>query len=265
MPVKARKRLGQHFLHDPKVIEKIVDTIAPRRTDLIVEIGGGRGSLTLALLERVERLHVLELDDALADCLASLCPDPQRLVVHRNDALKFDFSSLARGPASVRVVGNLPYNISTPLLFHLLAHRAAIDDMHLMLQKEVAARMTASPGGKDYGRLTVTLALWTELETCFDVGPGAFNPPPKVWSTLVRLKPQAAPRFTVDDPTAFSALVSRAFSMRRKILARSLRGWIEPEEIASMGIDPRARPETLTPKQFAALSNISAARIESSR
>jgi 16S rRNA (adenine1518-N6/adenine1519-N6)-dimethyltransferase len=256
MPLRPRKRLGQHFLHDPAVIGKILAAITPRTDDLMVEIGGGRGALTMPLLEHLEQLHVIELDDRLAGQLLESCPAPERLHLHRLDALKFDFSSLAHGPASLRVVGNLPYNISTPLIFHLLRHRATISDMHLMLQKEVATRMTAAPGSKDYGRLTVALALWVELETCFHVGPGAFNPPPKVWSTVVRLKPQSEPRFAVKDPESFSALVARAFSMRRKTLARSLKGWLEPEQIAQADIDPRARPETLTPEQFATLSNL---------
>jgi len=159
MPLRPRKRLGQHFLHDPAVIDRLVRTISPRESDCMVEIGGGKGALTFPLLQQLRQLHVIELDDRLADHLARAAPMPQKLTIHRGDALKFDFSSLAPAPDSLRVVGNLPYNISTPLLFHLLEHRATIKDMHLMLQKEVAHRMAASPGGKDYGRLTVMLAL----------------------------------------------------------------------------------------------------------
>lgn len=256
MLLKTRKRLGQHFLHDPAVINRIVKTIAPQPDNLMVEIGGGRGALTLPLIERLNRLYVVELDDRLADQLLKICPTPHRLSLYCMDALKFDFSSLTRGQASLRVVGNLPYNISTPLMFHLLTHRAAICDMHLMLQKEVAGRMTAAPGSKQYGRLTVNLALWTESKACFDIGPGAFNPAPKVWSTMVRLQPTTEPRFPVNDPNVFSRLVTRAFSMRRKTIANSLKGWLEPEQIKQADIDPRARPETLTPEQFGKLSNL---------
>jgi 16S rRNA (adenine1518-N6/adenine1519-N6)-dimethyltransferase len=252
--VRAKKHLGQHFLHDPNVIRKLLDAIAPQRTDAMVEIGGGRGALTLPLLERLERLHVVEVDAALAAELEERAGDPQRLVVHRADALKFDFAALAPAPGSLRVVGNLPYNISTPLLFHLLRSRDAIKDMHLMLQREVVQRMTAQPGGKDYGRLSVMLALWAEARVCFDVGPGAFSPPPQVWSTVVRVKPRSAPPFPVADYDRFAALVAHLFSMRRKTLGRALKGRLSAEEIAGAGIDPGARPETLAPEDFARLA-----------
>jgi 16S rRNA (adenine1518-N6/adenine1519-N6)-dimethyltransferase len=250
----ARKRLGQHFLHDPAVIRRLVATIAPQPDDLMVEIGGGRGALTRPLLESLAALHVVELDEHLAQTLSLLPGTAGRLAVHRADALRFDFSSLAAGPRSLRVVGNLPYNISTPLLFHLLSYRDLIKDMHLMLQKEVVERMTASPGGKDYGRLTVMLAVWAEVEACFDIGPGAFQPPPRVWSSVVRLIPRASPPFAVHDHARFAQLVARLFSMRRKTLARSLKGALTAEEIAALGIDPRARPETLPPSAFAQLA-----------
>jgi 16S rRNA (adenine1518-N6/adenine1519-N6)-dimethyltransferase len=256
MQLRARKRLGQHFLHDPAVIERIVATIAPRADDVMAEIGGGRGALTVPLHRIVRTLHVVELDERMAEHLTELCPDAGRLIMHRADALRFDFASLARQPGSLRIVGNLPYNISTPLLFHLLNQRAAIKDMHLMLQKEVARRMTASPGGKEYGRLTVTLALWAETKKCFDIGPGAFHPAPKIWSTLVRITPQIEPRFPVDSEARFAQLVARTFSMRRKTLARALKGDLSREDIAAAGIDPTARAETLSPEDFARLANI---------
>ena len=256
MPLRARKKLGQHFLHDPAVIAKIVDAIAPGKTDCMVEIGGGRGALTLPLLERVETLAVVELDERMADYLLEAAPEPHRLLVHRGDALEFDFSSLTTEPGCLRVVGNLPYNISTPLLFHLLSCRAAIKDMHLMLQKEVARRITAAPGSKEYGRLTVMLAPWLEVQTCFDIGPGAFSPPPKVWSTVLRMTPRPEPRFHLESEERFSALVARAFSMRRKTLARSLGDRLTREDIATAGIDPGARPEQLTAEDFGTLANL---------
>lgn len=256
MRPRARKSLGQHFLHDPAVIDKLVASISPRPEDCMVEIGGGRGALTLPLLQTLRALHVIEIDDHLADHLARVAPKTGKLILHRGDALKFDFSSLSPTPASLRVVGNLPYNISTPLLFHLLQHRAAIKDMHLMLQKEVAQRVTAAPGGKDYGRLTVMLALWVQAETCFEIGPGAFSPAPRVRSMVVRMRPQVEPRFQVTDVDRFTELVARTFSMRRKTLARSLKGCLSREQIASVEIDPGARPETLHPEEFAKLANL---------
>ena len=250
----ANKRLGQHFLHDPAVIRRIVDAIRPQQTDAMVEIGGGPGALTAPLVERLEHLDVVELDRELAAELPSRVAHPERLVVHHADALRFDFTSLARGPRSLRVVGNLPYNISTPLLFHLLASGDTIKDLHVMLQREVVERITAKPGGKEYGRLTVMLALWARSEVCFDVGPGAFKPPPKVWSTVLRLVPHAAPPFAVGDHERFATLVAHLFSMRRKQLGRSLKGQLTAEQIASVGIDPAARPETLAPADFARLA-----------
>ena len=251
-----RKRLGQHFLHDPAVIGKLVSTIDPRPRDCMVEIGGGRGALTRPLLETLKRLHVIEVDTRLADRLESTMPNPERLILHRADALEFDFTALARRPGTLRVVGNLPYNISTPLLFHLLTHRAAIRDMHLMLQREVAERLAADPGNRIYGRLTVMLAPWIEVRTCFGVGPGAFAPPPKVRSTVVRLIPRPEPLFHMQDPKRYAALVARAFSMRRKTIARSMRTWLTREQIAAAGVDPITRPERLPPEAFERLARL---------
>ena len=252
--MRAKKRLGQHFLHDPGVIRRLVEAIRPQPSDTMVEIGGGPGALTIPLCEKLERLHVVEVDSELAAALPSRVAHPERLVVHEADALEFDFGALAAGPHSLRVVGNLPYNISTPLLFHLAGFAPVIKDLHVMLQREVVERITAAPGGKDYGRLTVMLALFARAQVCFDIGPGAFKPPPKVWSTVVRLVPHAAPPFPVPDPARFAGLVAHLFSMRRKTLGRSLKGRLTPEAIASLGIDPMARPETLAPADFARLA-----------
>ena len=254
--IRARKRLGQHFLHDPAVIDRLISTIAPEPKDAMVEIGSGRGALTQPLLETLETIHVIELDARLAEYLMKLVTEPQRLIMHRGDALKIDFSSLVPASGSLRIVGNLPYNISTPILFHLLSHRTVIEDMHLMLQKEVATRITATPGGKEYGRLTVMLAPWVDAQACFDVGPGAFSPPPKVWSTVIRLTPRTEARFNIKNQERFSALVARTFSMRRKTIARSLSGWLSREQISAAGIDPGERPEQLRPEDFAKLANL---------
>ena len=253
--VRAKKRLGQHFLHDPAVLRRLVAAVAPAHADRMVEIGPGRGALTRLLLERLERLDVVEIDRELAASLAESVGQPDRLVVHTADALDFDFASLAASPGSLRVVGNLPYNISTPLLFHLLEFRDTIRDLHVMLQREVVERMTARPGGKDYGRLTVMLAAAARCEALFDVGPGAFQPPPKVWSTVVRITPRP-PDFAIADRARFAALVAHLFSMRRKTLGRALKGRITPQQIAALGIDPMARPETLAPSDFARLATL---------
>ncbi|HEY9181676.1 MAG TPA: 16S rRNA (adenine(1518)-N(6)/adenine(1519)-N(6))-dimethyltransferase RsmA [Gammaproteobacteria bacterium] len=252
--MRAKKRLGQHFLHDPAVIRRLVDAIRPRHDDTMVEIGGGPGALTAPLVEKLDRLHVVEVDRELAAALPGRVAHPERLVVHAEDALRFDFGALATEPRSLRVVGNLPYNISTPLLFHLSSFGNAIKDLHVMLQREVVERMTASPGGKAYGRLTVMLGLWAKCEVCFHVGPGAFSPPPKVWSTVVRLTPHESAPFVVRDRQRFAALVAHLFSMRRKTLGRALKGRLTPQQIAAAGIDPGARPETLAPADFATLS-----------
>ena len=200
---------------------------------------------------------MVEIDRELAASLPENVGNPEKLVVHTADALDFDFGGLAAGPRSLRVVGNLPYNVSTPLLFHLLEFRDAIRDLHVMLQREVVERMTARPGGKDYGRLTVMLAAAARCDALFDVGPGAFSPPPKVWSTVVRITPRV-PDFAIADRARFAALVAHLFSMRRKTLGRALKGRITAAQIASADIDPMARPETLAPADFAKLAALDA-------
>lgn len=252
---RGRQRLGQHFLHDPNVIGRIVAAIAPRRDDRIVEIGGGRGALTRPLLEHVRHLHVVETDATLIPVLESLA-SPDRLTVHAADALRFDLGAIAPPGEKLRIVGNLPYYISTPLLFHFLESRPCIEDLHLMLQKEVVDRMTAAPGGRQYGRLSVMLSAWTEIEACFDIGPGAFSPPPRVRSTLARVVPRQTARFEIRDADAFRRLVALAFSMRRKTLRRILKGRVDAAAIEAAGFDPGARPETLAPEEFARLSEL---------
>jgi 16S rRNA (adenine1518-N6/adenine1519-N6)-dimethyltransferase len=252
MPV--RRRFGQHFLHDPGVIRRIIDAVAPVAGERIVEVGPGRGALTWGLLERAKQLDVVEIDRDLARTLEA---DPRAkggLRVHVENVLDTDFIHLRGTGPRLRVVGNLPYNISTPLLFRLLAQRAAIADMYFMLQKEVVDRMAAQPGSKAYGRLTVMLAAAAEVEWLFDVGPGAFQPRPKVWSAIVRLSPTEHPRFAGGEGGALRTLVAAAFSHRRKTLRNSLKGLLEPRDIESCGIDPQLRPETLAPAQFGLLA-----------
>jgi 16S rRNA (adenine1518-N6/adenine1519-N6)-dimethyltransferase len=252
--MQVRKRFGQHFLHDPAVIRRIIDAVAPAVGERIVEVGPGRGALTWGLLERAKRLDVIEIDRDLAESLEA---DPRArsgLQVHVENVLDTDFIRLRGSGEPLRVVGNLPYNISTPLLFRLLTQRAAIADMYFMLQKEVVDRMAAAPGTKDYGRLTVMLAAVSEVESLFEVGPGAFQPRPKVWSAVVHLRPARDPRFDIGRDGVLRTLVSAAFSHRRKTLRNSLKGLLTTQDIASCGIDPQLRPETLAPAQFGLLA-----------
>lgn len=253
-PHRARRRFGQHFLHQASVIERIVRVMAPGPGEAVVEIGPGLGALTGALLDAAGSLDVIELDRDLAARLKARF-DAAALRVHQCDALAFDFPALSRERGPLRVVGNLPYNISTPLLFHLLAAGGAVRDMHLMLQKEVVDRMVAGPGGRDYGRLSVMVQFRCRAETLFNVEPGAFTPPPKVRSSVVRLVPLAAPAVNVADPRRLERVVSLAFGQRRKTLRNSLKPLMSAGQIEAAGIDPGARPETLDLAGFAALAN----------
>ena len=251
--IRARKRFGQHFLHDPGVIARIVAAIDPKPGDRLVEIGPGLGALTRPLLERCGRLEVIEIDRDVIPELRRRCEGAGELVVRQGDVLETDFAALAGG-GRLRLCGNLPYNISTPLLFHVLGARAHVADMHFMLQKEVVDRMVAAPGGKIYGRLTVMLAAACRAQSLFRVGSGAFRPAPAVDSAVVRLLPHAAPPFPIPDQARFAAVVAAAFSMRRKTLRNSLRGLVAEQAFANSGIEPGRRPETLAPADFASLA-----------
>jgi 16S rRNA (adenine1518-N6/adenine1519-N6)-dimethyltransferase len=249
-PRPRRKRFGQHFLHDPTVLENIVKAVGAAPDDRLVEIGPGRGALTRLLLDAGHgALDAIEIDRDLAAMLRGEFATHPRFVLHEMDALEFDFTRLAneRG-GKLRIVGNLPYNISTPLLFHLLKHASAIEDLHIMLQKEVVARMAAQPDEADYGRLTIMLAPWVTIDWLFDVGPGAFTPPPRVWSAVVRLTVRPQPAFAVSPH--FAAVVAAAFSHRRKTLRNAVRSLVSLEQIQGCGLDPGARPETLPPEAF---------------
>jgi len=236
------------------VLGRIVAAIDPRPDERLVEIGPGQGALTLPLLERCGRLEVIEIDRDLVPHLKERAAGRGELVVHEADVLEVDFLALQGGGAPLRVCGNLPYNISTPLLFHLLESRAAISDLHFMLQKEVVDRIVAPPGGKSYGRLTVMLAAACQSTALFRVGRGAFQPPPAVDSAFVRLVPHAKPPFEVADPARFGRVVAAAFSMRRKTLRNSLRGLVDAGRFDAAGIDAGRRPETLSPAEFARLA-----------
>ncbi len=248
---RHKKALGQHFLHDPGYLARIVAAIRPEPDDLMVEIGPGLGALTRPLLERLKHLHVVEFDRDLVPRLRAGFPS-ERLTVHEADALKFDFAALGD---HLRVVGNLPYNISSPILFHLADYAGQVRDMHFMLQKEVVDRMAAAPDTPDYGRLSVMLQARFRVMKLFNVPPGAFNPPPKVDSAVVRLAPLAAEAVPYRDAMRFSEIVARAFGQRRKTLRNTLKGLVEAEVMAGLDVDPQRRGETLSVEEFARLAN----------
>lgn len=246
-----RKRLGQHFLVDRRTIERIVAAIDPQRAEHIVEIGPGLGALTEPLLECVEHLHVVELDRDLSGRLRERYP-AERLAVHQADALRFDFATL---PVPLRIVGNLPYNISTPLLFHVAPAAARCVDLHFMLQQEVVDRMVAKPSDPEYGRLSVMLQYRFGLERLFTVAPGAFRPSPKVHSAFVRLIPRPFSELRALNELGFAKVVAQAFSMRRKTLRNALYGMISASDLAALGIDPGVRAETLPVAAFVTIAN----------
>ena len=248
-----RKRFGQHFLHDPAVIDRIVRALEARPGDHLVEIGPGRGALTDRLLALPDcTVDAIEIDRDLAARLQARFGGAAH-VLHITDALEFDYAAVARargGP--LRIVGNLPYNISTPLLFRLLGAAASIRDLTVMLQREVVARLAARPGSRDYGRLSLMLAPVVEVRALFDVGPGAFQPPPRVWSAVVRLTTRTTPLFPVSPH--YAQVVAAAFAHRRKTLRNALSQMLSREAIGACDIDPGARPETLAPEQFNTLA-----------
>lgn len=251
---QARKRFGQNFLHDQRVIEKIVRAVNPQPDDHLVEIGPGLAALTAPLIHEVNRLNVIELDRDLAAGLPQRVPHPERLNIINADALKYDFAQLTHNQP-LRVVGNLPYNISTPLLFHLLHYASSIRDMHFMLQKEVVDRITAQPNSKEYGRLSVMIQYYCRADYLFEVPAGAFNPPPKVTSAVFRLQPYQQKPLSAHDEKNLAALVAHVFTQRRKTLRNSLKGKLDDAAFARAEVDPMARPENLSLAQFVALSN----------
>jgi 16S rRNA (adenine1518-N6/adenine1519-N6)-dimethyltransferase len=247
-----RKRFGQHFLTDPGVIDAIIASIAPQQDDTVVEIGPGQGAITRPLSARAGQLHLIELDRDLAARLKQEYPDGGNVSVHEADALKFDFAVLGD---SLRLVGNLPYNISTPLLFHLLDYRQHIVDMHFMLQKEVVDRMAATPGSKAYGRLGIMLGCHFQIDALFDVDRRAFDPPPDVTSAIVRLAPLPSDTYVINDEKLFAKLIAQAFSQRRKTIRNSLRTMVDETALEAAGIDPGLRPEAIAIADYVRLAN----------
>jgi 16S rRNA (adenine1518-N6/adenine1519-N6)-dimethyltransferase len=256
----AKKHLGQHFLHERGIIDKIVLAVNPQPGDRLVEIGPGQGAITFPLLDRHHALTVIEFDrDLIAPLTAAARAHGELTVLHR-DVLEVDFTALAaEGDRQLRLVGNLPYNLSSPILFHALDHAAAIRDMHFMLQKEVVDRMAAGPGSKVYGRLSVMLQAYCAVTPLFKVPPGAFRPPPKVDSAVVRLVPRAPENIGVNDPRRFAQVVRAAFGQRRKTLRNALSGVADAALIEAAGLRPDARAEQIDVPGFVRLANIVAA------
>jgi 16S rRNA (adenine1518-N6/adenine1519-N6)-dimethyltransferase len=254
-PHRARKRFGQNFLHDAGVIHRILRGIHPRPGERLVEIGPGQGALTEGLLGSGAQLDVVELDLDLIPILRERFGSLPNFSLHQGDALKFDFASLSDRPHSLRVVGNLPYNISTPLIFHLLEHAGLIRDMHFMLQKEVVERLAAGPGGGDWGRLSIMVQYHCRVEHLFNVGPGAFNPPPKVDSAIVRLVPHEVLPFPARDHRQLERVVRDAFNQRRKTLRNTLKGLLDARAIEAAGVDGSLRPEQLDLAAFVRLAD----------
>ncbi len=243
---RARKRFGQNFLHDQYVIGRIVSSIHPQADDCLVEIGPGMGALTGPILDATGKLHVVELDRDLIPVLRTQFFNFPDFHIHEGDALKFDFSTIPPEGQQLRIVGNLPYNISTPLIFHLLSHHSLVKDMHFMLQKEVVERLAAEPGTSDYGRLSIMAQYYCRVEPLFVVGPGSFNPPPKVDSAIVRLVPHQQLPYPAKDPAVLERVVREAFHMRRKTIRNNLKNLIDPGILEDIGIDTGLRPERLT-------------------
>jgi 16S rRNA (adenine1518-N6/adenine1519-N6)-dimethyltransferase len=252
---QARKRFGQNFLHDPGTIERIIRAINPKPDDAIVEIGPGLGALTEEILAVNPRLQVVELDRDLIPVLRTKFFNYPEFRIHEADALKFDFSQLMVD-RPLRIIGNLPYNISTPLIFHLLSQAGVVQDMHFMLQKEVVQRMAAVPGDNNYGRLGIMTQYFCRVQPLFEVGPGAFRPAPKVDSAIVRLVPHKTLPHPVKDLATLQAVVRTAFNARRKTLRKALGGMVSVEQLQSLGINDGLRPENLGLTDYVAIADL---------
>lgn len=253
---KARKRFGQNFLHDPGVIEKIVRSINPKPDDAIVEIGPGLGAITEEILTVNPRLQVVELDRDLIPVLRTKFFNYPEFRIHEADALSFDFSQLVVDGRPLRIVGNLPYNISTPLIFHLLAQSGVVQDMHFMLQKEVVQRLAATPGDNNYGRLGIMAQYFCKVQPLFEVGPGAFRPAPKVDSAIVRLVPHKELPHPAKNLKTLQAVVRTAFNARRKTLRKALAALVTVEQLQSVGINDGLRPENLSLADYVKIADL---------
>ena len=248
----ARKRFGQNFLQDSRIIADIIQAVRPQPADTVVEIGPGLGAITEPLAAKLDCLHVCEIDRDIIGYLKTR-PYAGKLVIHEGDVLQFDFASV---PGRKKIVGNLPYNISTPLLFHLSRYADEVEDMHFMLQKEVVERMVAGPGSNDFGRLSVMLQYFFEMEKLLDVPPEAFSPAPKVDSAVVRLIPAKYRIGQAQDFEQFAALVKQAFHQRRKTIRNNLKGLADDNDLQAAGISPQERAEHIAPEKYVALANL---------
>ncbi|HEC74493.1 MAG TPA: 16S rRNA (adenine(1518)-N(6)/adenine(1519)-N(6))-dimethyltransferase RsmA [Methylophaga aminisulfidivorans] len=251
---RARKRFGQNFLNDQSVINSIIEAISPEHGQHIVEIGPGRAALTQPLLESCDQLDVIELDRDLVPLLQKQFESFKQLHIHQADALTFDYNLLRKNDESLRVIGNLPYNITTPLLFHLLAQSSYIEDMCFMLQREVVERICAQPGNKQYGRLSIMIQHQCSAEMLFTVPPEAFDPPPKVESAIIYMQPLKQRLGGQVDLNILSSIVTKAFSQRRKTISNTLKNMVTNETLHAVGIEPNQRPETVSVEQYVALA-----------
>ena len=250
----SKKCFGQHFLNDQKIIQTLLQYINPKQNQQFIEIGPGRGAITFPLLKQIKSMQVIEIDRDLIKYLQQQGGD--KLLIHNKDALKFDFNQLVNTTQQLRIVGNLPYNISTALIFHLMKYTRHIKDMHFMLQKEVVDRITAKPNSKIYGRLSVMVQYYCATEYLFSVAPRSFRPPPKVNSAVLRLQPWQQKPHQAKHIKLFSQVVTQAFSMRRKTLRNTLKKLLTTAQIEAAGINPRLRPENLTVEDYVKLSNL---------
>lgn len=253
---KPRKRFGQNFLQNDAIIQNIIRHIHPKKNDHLVEIGPGLGALTFPILSEIKKMDVVEIDRDLIPGLQMHCPTECELSIHEADALKFSFSSLKTDDRKLRIIGNLPYNISTPILFHLLKERDVIEDMHFMLQLELVERACAEPGSRTYGRLSVMLQVFCETTILMHVPPSAFFPEPKVDSAIIRLTPHRVDPYPDVNIARLEALVGAAFNQRRKSLSNSIKNFLSLDEIRSIGIDPQLRAEQISVRDFVRLSEI---------
>lgn len=256
MKHQAKKRFGQNFLIDQAIIANLIDAIHPEKAQTIIEIGPGLGALTKPLLNKITQLHVVEIDRDIVHWMKTEYATPEyeknNLIIHNVDALKFDFSSIGD---HLRITGNLPYNISTPILFHLLDNLPCIIDMHFMLQKEVVERMVATPSTPAYGRLSVMLQYYLQMEYLLTVPPEAFKPAPKVESAFVRCIPHVKQPFIAKDTALFAKVVLAAFSQRRKTIRNTLKPFLNNDDFIKLGIDPQRRAENLSVSEFVQMTN----------
>jgi 16S rRNA (adenine1518-N6/adenine1519-N6)-dimethyltransferase len=250
-----RKRFGQHLLNNPSTINNIVSVIRPKKEDKLVEIGPGRGAITIPILKIAGELHAIEIDNDIANEVAENCKDIGQLIIHQGDVLHFDFNEVANSHNRIRLFGNLPYNISTPLLFHLLKFSNLILDMHFMLQKEVVNRITASAGDPNYSRLSIMIQSNYNVASLFDIHPNDFTPPPKVNSSFLRLVPTNAYLKQINNLNVFNKLVKTAFQQRRKTIKNSLSNMVSEEQLNNANIQPAQRPQDLSIPQYINLSN----------